>query len=150
FETLVHSVRSAGIQIRIAQAAASACIQSGMTSRLNGVAAMHCLFGLSARSDVPGPEGFRLALRSIGARLLHVLDHSNASPPDLVGRFYNRAGADPTKIKRTGVVLIGAANGYNITRNSRQTAMLVRGQRVPVLGVSMEYSVIDLTQVEAE
>ena len=38
-------------------------------------------------------------------------------------------------------------NGYRAARGGEPAAMLVRGRRCPVLGVSAEYTVVDVTAV---
>jgi alanine racemase len=80
-------------------------------------------------------------LRSLRAQIIHI------------GR--RRVGDDlpgcgPTGLDRdgtVGVILFGMDNGYRQGPVTGDAFMLCHGRRCPVLGVSAEYTVIDLTEV---
>jgi alanine racemase len=142
FSGLVREVEAEhGISIEFAQAAASSVLTEALPDSLNTIAPGHLLFGLSAVAGRSAEElGFRKALRALRARLIHVGHRRLGDDLALAGP--GGADADAT----TGVVLIGMDNGYRPA--SKQGAfMLCHGVRCPVLGVSAEYTVIDLSAV---
>jgi alanine racemase len=139
FGALVEQVEAAhGIAIRYAQAAASSVLSGGLPDRLNTISPGHLTYGLS---PVDGNDaeamGFRKALRAVRARLIHV--GRRMPGDDLAGG----CGRD-TPI---GVIVFGMDNGYRPAPLGRQAAMLCHGRHCPVLGVSAEYTVIDLSTV---
>jgi alanine racemase len=106
---------------------------------LNTIAPGHLLFGLSPVAGRSAEAlGFRKALRALRARLIHVGHRRRGD--DLARAGLGGALADAT----TGVVLIGMDNGYR-PASKPGAFMLCQGVRCPVLGVSAEYTVIDLS-----
>jgi alanine racemase len=130
-----------GISIEFAQAAASSVLTEALPDSLNTIAPGHLLFGLSPVAGRSAEElGFRKALRALRARLIHVGHRRRGD--DLARAGPGGVLADAT----TGVVLIGMDNGYR-PASKPGTFMLCRGVRCPVLGVSAEYTVVDLSAV---
>ena len=84
--------------------------------------------------------GFRKALSALRARLIHVGERRRGD--DLMDAGPDGLAHDAT----VGVVLIGMDNGYRAAAGSG-AFMLCRGTRCPVLGVSAEYTVIDVSAV---
>jgi alanine racemase len=72
--------------------------------------------------------------------LIHVGERRHGD--DLLGAGPGGLAADAT----VGVVLIGMDNGYRAAA-AGDAFMLCRGRRCPVVGVSAEYTVIDLSGV---
>lgn len=136
FDRLVESLQAEGIRVPFTQARSSAGILAGLEDRCNAVCPGSLLYGKSPFGDDLGTEGFRPAL-SIRTRVVHVADVRGSALP---GRFSGRA-------EITGVVPLGRADGYRAAQGGRRAEMLVRGQRVPVLGVSLEHCVIDLSAI---
>lgn len=61
---------------------------------------------------------------------------------DLAGTGPSGPAADVT----VGTILFGMDNGYRMAPGGKVGHMLCHGLRCPVLGVTAEYSVIELTQ----
>ncbi len=125
FAALVGAVEAEhGITVDYAQGAASSVIAGGFPDPLNTIAPGHLVYGLhplaGARAE---PLGFHKALTALRARLIHV----------------NRRPA--------GVILFGMDNGYLPAPAGTVANMLCDGRRCPVLSVSAEYTVVDLSAV---
>ncbi len=143
FADLVRSVETEyGITIDFAQAAASSVFSRDLPDGLNTISPGHLTFGLHPLSGVRAEaHGFRKALRSLRAQIIHI------------GR--RRVGDDlpgcgPTGLDRdatVGVILFGMDNGYRQGPVPGEAVMLCHGRRCPVLGVSAEYTVVDVTEV---
>jgi alanine racemase len=144
FTALVREVEAAhGISIEFAEAGASSVLTAALPDSLNTIAPGHLLFGLSPLAGHSAEElGFRKALSALRVRLIHV--GRRRAGDDLSGTGPEGVDADAT----VGVVLIGMDNGYR-PAPSPGAYMLCHGRRCPVLGVSAEYTVIDLSGVPA-
>jgi len=145
FADLVGAIETRhGLTIPYAQAGASSVLADRLPDRLNTLAPGHLTFGLSPITGRRAETlGFRKALRALRACLIHI--GTRRSGDDL-------AGAGPGGLAapgRTGVILFGMDNGYRPAAPGRVAQMLCRGRRCPVLAVSAEYTVIDLTGVDA-
>ena len=143
FSRLVREVEAEHrIRIDYTQAAASSVMTEGFENALNTIAPGHLLYGLSPIAGGRAETlGFRKALRGLRAQLIHVGRREVGD--DLLG-----AGpGGVSEARTTGVILLGMDNGYRSARGDEPASMLVRGRRCPVLGVSAEYTVIDVTAV---
>ena len=143
FAGLVDDIEAEhGIRIDFAQAAASSVLTGAFPDSLNTIAPGHLMFGLCPISgERAEPLGFRKALRGLRAQLIHVGRRDVGD--DLIG-----TGPDGASGARTvGVILFGMDNGYRSARGDEPAQMLVRGQLSPVLAVSAEYTVVDVTDV---
>ena len=144
FADVVRSVElEHGITIDYAQAAASSVFSRDLPDGLNTISPGHLTFGLHPLTDARAEaNGFRKALRSLRAQLIHI------------GR--RRVGDDlpgcgPTGLDRdatVGVILFGIDNGYRQGPVAGDAFMLCHGRRCAVLGVSAEYTVIDVTELD--
>lgn len=147
FAALVGRIEAEhGIAVRYAEASASSVLAAGLADGLNTVAPGHVLFGLNPLAGRRAEElGFRKALTALRARLIHV--GRREAGDDLLG-------AGPGGLEaagRAGVVLFGIDNGYRAATSPRGGRVLIHGRRCRVLGVSAEYTVVDLAGVpEAE
>jgi alanine racemase len=142
FTTLIRDVESEhGIAVEFTQAAASSILSEALPDTLTTIAPGHLLFGLSPLARHAAHElGFRKALASLRGRLIHVGQRRRGD--DVWGAGPGGLAADAT----VGVVLIGMDNGYRSSAGSG-AYMLCRGRRCPVLSVSAEYTVIDVSAV---
>jgi alanine racemase len=130
-----------GIEIEFTEAAASSILSAAFPDSLTTISPGHLLYGLSPLAGQSAEDlGFRKALTALRGRLIHVGQRRRGD--DLARSGPGGATADST----TGVVLIGMDNGYRAPAGG-DAVMLCRGTRCPVLGVSAEYTVIDLTGV---
>ncbi len=143
FADLVREIEAEhGIRIDYAQASASSVMSEGFPDSLNTIAPGHLMYGLSPIGGGRAETlGFRKALRGLRAQLIHV-GHREVGD-DLLGAGPNGV----TEARTTGVILLGMDNGYRSARGDVPARMLVRGQSCAVLGVSAEYTVLDLTGV---
>jgi alanine racemase len=143
FDDLVLRLKRAGIQIPIVQSVASAGVACGQRTACNTVCIGHLLYGGLSRvtSDLGDLSSFRPVLKSIKARLVHVRRHAIRTSMGMGGKQSLPAGST------TGVIPIGLYNGYRPAAPGKMAMALVRGRRVPVLNVSLEYTTLDLTLV---
>jgi len=143
FSALVREVEAEhGLAVEFAQGAASSILTAALPDGLNTIAAGHLMFGLSPIAGHSAEElGFHKALRALRARLIHV--GSRRRGDDLAGAGPGGLDAGAT----IGVVLVGMDNGYRPARAPGMAFMLCRGRRCPVVGVSAEYTAIDLSGV---
>jgi alanine racemase len=145
FADVVRGIESEhGISIDFVQGAASSVLARAFPDPLNTIAPGHLVYGLCPIDGERAETlGFRKALRRLRARLIHV--GRRRRDDDLIWPNPNARDGDVT----TGVVLLGMDNGYRNAPDGRRAYMLCRGRRCPVLAVSAEYTVIDVSQVPA-
>ena len=147
FDGLVRRLAAADIAIPVTQAISSANLLAGHQDASTAVCVGHLLYGLPcAAAEIGDASAFRPVLATLGTRLVHVATHAGA-PAD------NSAGPSPygrRNATTVGVIPVGLADGLRNPREGQTMEMLVRGRRVPVLGVSLEHCVLDLGAVAAE
>jgi alanine racemase len=143
FAGLVRDIEAEhGIRIDYAQASASSVITEGFSDTLNTIAPGHLMYGLSPIAGGRAETlGFRKALRGLRAQLIHV-GHREVGD-DLLGT----GPGGVAEARTTGVILLGMDNGYRTARGAMPAQMLVRGRFCPVLAVSAEYTVVDISVV---
>jgi alanine racemase len=144
FTGLVREVQAShGIVIPYAQGAASSVMSQEFPDDLNTIAPGHLVFGLSPISGLRAESlGFRKALRALKANLIHIGHRRRGD--DLIGSPPGGLTSDAT----TGVILFGMDNGFRPAAAGQTAMMLCHGQRCPVLSVSAEYAVIDVSHLE--
>ena len=99
------------------------------------------LYGVSSTPDLSPPEGFRPAL-SLKAQIIYMKDVPAGTP---IG--YERLYITP-KATRIATLPIGYNDGFPY-RLSNRGRVLVHGKSAPVVGaVSMDYSMIDVGDIE--
>lgn len=142
FRELRRTLASDGIAIPVTQALSSAGIVSQLDDEgCTAVCPGHLLYGLRPVSeDVADCSAFRPVLRSIRTRLIHTSLRPTVRLSGMGGRRRLAAGTT------VGVVPLGLVDGYRPSRGG-EAAMLIRGQRVPVIGVSLEATTLDLSRV---
>ena len=128
----------------VTQARASSCVAAGLNDRGNAVCVGHLLYGLSPFADdsLADLSAYRPVLAEIGSRLIQVSDHLQGSNIAIGGSYGLRHG------RRTGVAPIGVAQGLVRPVPGSRPQAVIRGQRAPILAVSLEHLVLDLTDVE--
>ena len=144
FDALLARLAAHGLAPRVTQARASACVAAGLSDRANAVCVGHLLYGLSpfADSSLADLSAYRPVLAEVGSRLIQVSDHPQGSDIAIGGSYGIRHG------RRTGVAPIGVAQGLVRPAPGSRPQALVRGRRAPVLAVSLEHLVLDLTDIE--
>ena len=144
FQALADGLVRAGLQLSLTQALSSAGILSGLEDGSSAVCPGHVLYGLPpASAEIVDMTPFRPALRAVKTKLIQVGRHDAVRSAGIGGGIRLPAGA------ATGVVPFGRTDGYRGVQEGRQARMLVRGQGVPVRGVSLEHTTLELTGVEA-
>ena len=144
FDALLVRLTARGRMPPVTQARASACVAAGLSDRANAVCVGHLLYGLSPFADnsLADLSAYRPVLAEIGSRLIQVSDHPQGSDIAIGGSYGIRHG------RRTGVAPIGVGEGLIRPVPGSQPQALVRGRRAPIIAVSLEHLVLDLTHVE--
>ncbi len=142
FAGLLERLASTGIRPAVTQVWASSGLLAELPDICNTVCVGHLLYGLSTVSDDVAPAtGLRRAMSAIKTRLIHVAHH--AAGEDLA----NNSGYGGKNARVTGVVPLGLGDGMRNPIDGQSLTLLLRGQRVPVLGVSLEHTTLDLTEI---
>lgn len=142
FEALLDRLAKAGIKPTVTQVWASSGLLCELPDGCNAVCVGHLLYGLSPMSDDVAPaRGLRPVMTAIKTRLVHVAHH--AAGRDLaIGGHYGMKNA-----RVTGVVPLGLGDGMRAAKSGETMSLIVGGRRAPVLGVSLEHTTLDLTDV---
>jgi len=135
FDELLGALTAAGIEVPVTQALASSCLLAGLPSRANAVCPGHLLYGISpVAAEVAPIAPYRSVLRAVKSRLIHV-------GPLKVGM----RGAGHNAPRQVGVLPFGLADGYRPLLPEQPAAVLIRGRRAPIKGVSLEHLTLDLS-----
>lgn len=144
FERLLGELRADGITPEVTQVWGSSGLLAGLADSTNAVCVGHLLYGLSPlATPLSRADGFHPACTGIKAALIHV----GQSEPEEVSLAVS-GGYGRGRNGRTGVVALGAGDGMRGGRGAAQPDVLVRGMRAPVIGVSLEHAVLDLSGCE--
>jgi alanine racemase len=142
FAALLRRLAAKGIDPLVTQVWASSGLLAQLPDVCNAVCVGHLLYGLSPVSrEVASADELRPVMRSIKTRLIHVVHRSAGEARD--GAYGMR------NAQVTGVVPLGLGDGMRNAVAGQSMSMLVRGRRVPVLGVSLEHTTLDLTGIES-
>lgn len=129
-----------GIRIPFAQAAASSVLSRSLPDPLNTISPGHLLYGLCPlNGERAESQGYARVLTALRARLIHIGERRVGD--DLYGLGPDRSATNV----HTGVILFGMDNGYRPAPVGRTATMLCHGVACPVLAVSAEYTVLDLS-----
>ena len=142
FDDLVAALARDGLTIPITQARASAAIVTGIEDHCTAVCPGGILYGNSPVKGLGDMSGFRPVMASVRSRLIHISHGAGDRTPGYEGIYAARVkGA-------TGVVPFGRNDGYRAAVAGKTAYMLLGGVKVPVLGVSLEHCVLDLSAVD--
>jgi alanine racemase len=143
FSELLDRVERRGVKPDITQLWGSSGLIADLPDRCNTVCIGHLLYGLSpVSSEVAELHDFQLALTAIKANLIHVGHH--AAGTDLaIANDYRTHNA-----KVTGVLAVGTGDGMRRPVPGAKMEVLIRGRRAPVIGLSLEHTVLDLTGID--
>jgi alanine racemase len=143
FAELIGNLHKAGIAPPITQAWGSSGVLAGLPDCCNAVCVGHLLYGLNPLNpEVADSEGLQPALTALKASLIHVGHHLGGSDLAIGGAYAIR------NARSTGVIAFGIGDGMRRIRPGKQMEALVRGKRVPVIGTSLEHTVLALDTVE--
>lgn len=142
FAALLEHLGSMGIRPAVTQVWASSGLLAQLPDICNTVCVGHLLYGLSTVSDDVAPAtGLRRAMSAIKTRLIHVAHH--AAGEDLA----INSGYGGRNARVTGVVPLGLGDGMRNPIDGQSLTLLLRDRPVPVLGVSLEHTTLDLTEI---
>jgi alanine racemase len=143
FDELVAILEKEGIRIPVRQVRSSSHVLTGLKDKnCNAVCVGHILYGLSAVDvSVSDIGAFKPVFRSLKAQLIHVGYHRAGSRMWLGGQYSAK------QAKMTGVVPIGLCDGLPSLPSGPcvQPHVLVNGSQAPILGISLEHTVVDLS-----
>lgn len=144
FDALLARLGERGMAPPVTQARASACVAAGLSDRANAVCVGHLLYGLSPFADdsLADLSAYQPVLAEIGSRLIQVSDHPQGSDIAIGNSYGLRRG------RRTGVAPIGVGQGLVRPVRGSEAQALIRGRRAPIVAVSLEHLVLDLTDIE--
>lgn len=141
FERLLRELEAEGIAPEVTQLWGSSGLLAGLPDSTNAVCVGHLLYGLSPLArPLEQADEFRPACSGIKASLIHIRQAELHEEPPEMGAGYGRGRSG-----RTGVIALGAGDGMRGGRGVAQPEVLVRGVRAPVIGVSLEHTVVDLS-----
>lgn len=143
FDGLVAALEGDGLTIPVTQARASAAIVTGIEDRCTAVCPGGILYGNSPVEGGLGDRaGFRPVMAGLRTRLIHI-------SPDAGDRAPGHEGIYAIRVKgATGVVPFGRYDGNRAAAAGQSAYMLLGGVKAPVLGVSLEHCVLDLSAVD--
>ncbi len=141
FTSVLRSLEARGLEPPHSQALSSAGALAGLADSSSAICPGHAMYGIPpAAAEEVSMRGLEPVARSISSVLSRVAPNPTARSVGVGGAREFAAGAV------TGVVSIGRRDGYRWHADQAAT-MLVRGERAPVVGLSLEHVMLDLTQV---
>jgi alanine racemase len=142
FIELIEQIQSIdGLRLDYTQASASAAVACEIPDTLSAVTPGELLYGIRPVQRQLRSWQFKSALKSIKASIIHIAHHSLGDDLVISGLYTLR------NAMRTGVILFGRDNGFR-TPAVPNAYVLCRGKRCAIIGVSAEYTVIDLENIE--
>ncbi|GCE37911.1 Alanine racemase [Rhodococcus wratislaviensis] len=145
FHDLLNNLARDGIHPDITQVWGSSGLLAGLSDSTNAVCIGQLLYGLAPLpSNAASATNFTPIVTALKARLIHVGQHHGGqaaiSSPYVLGRA-----------ERTGVIALGTADGMRSSAIGQPMYVLVRGRPAPIIGVTLEHTVVSLNAIhEAE
>ncbi|GAB4172371.1 MAG: hypothetical protein Fur005_34130 [Roseiflexaceae bacterium] len=140
FATLLHQLTQAGLRPPIAHAANSAGLLRFPQAHLDMVRPGIACYGLDPAPVVPLPAGFAPAL-SFQSEVAQIKEVPPGTPISYGGLFVTQ--------QRSSIATIPVGYADALPRTRSWQAVLVRGQRAPIVGrITMNYTMIDCTTIE--
>ncbi len=139
FCAALETITSAGLRPPLVHAANSAALLRLTAARFDMVRPGIACYGLAPSPSTPLPPALRPAL-SFHAEVAQVRDLPPGTPVSYGGTFVTRHAS------RIATIPVGYADG--LRRAPAWRAVLVRGQRAPIVGrICMDYAMIDVTNI---
>lgn len=139
FSELLDGLARDGVRPAVTQMWGSSGVLANLPDATNTVCVGHALYGLSPFDDPTLTDAvLPPVLTELGSRLIHVADHSHDPGAELGGYL-------SPEVARVGVIALGVTDGMRRVATPGAQHALVCGRRVPVLGSSLEHTVLDLT-----
>ena len=140
---LVATLTQEGLTIPITQARASAAIVAGIEDSCTAVCPGGILYGNSPVKGIGDASAYRPVMTGVRTRLIHISHDAGDRTPGYEGIYADRVET------MTGVVPFGRTDGNRAAAPGKSPYMLVGGVKAPILGVSLEHCVLDLSAVES-
>ena len=142
FDDLLAALARDGLAIPVTQASASAALLAGITDRCTAVSPGALLYGLApVDAGLVELPDLRPVMASVRTRLIQVSPTAADRTPGFEGRYASRVRSS------TGVVPFGRVDGHRAPLEGSGAHMLIDGFKAPILGVSLEHAVLDLSDV---
>jgi alanine racemase len=142
FDSLIDCLRQCGLAVPVTQARSSSGVLFGIKDRCSAVAPGRLLYARPPLAEESvGVTTFQPVLSAIRSRLIQVSPDASDRTPGTFGRYADRV------MGATGVIPVGRRDGYQAARPGEESFVIVRGAKAPVLAVSSEQAVIDLSGV---
>ena len=142
FDDLVAALARDGLVIPVTQASASAALLTGIADRCTAVSPGALLYGLAPiERGLTSLPDLQPVMASIRTRLIQVSPTAADRTPGYEGRYASRVRST------TGVVPFGRVDGHRAPLQGSGSHMLIDGVKAPILGVSLEHTVLDLSDV---
>lgn len=126
FDELVEALARAGLTIPVTQARASAALLTGIEDNCTAVSPGALLYGLSpVNGELVDRSALRPVMARITSRLIQISDTHPSGP--------------------RGVVPFGRLDGHRAPVEGSGAHMLIDGAKAPILSVSLEHAVLDLS-----
>lgn len=139
FGALLETLAAEGIRPATTQIWGSCGLYAELPDPSNAVCVGHLLYGFTPfPAYAPQAEGFRPVVKALGTRLIHVAEHPAGAGLAMGGSYALRNAA------RVGVLPLGVTDGLRRLPPGQAPAVLLRGRRVPLVGTSLEHTVVDL------
>ena len=139
FYDLIGELKKRGHNIPITQALASSALAVGWQDQCSAICPGHLLYGLpSIVSHLGDIDEFLPVCKNVRTRVIHLADHQN--DPNLRSGGYHTERSLP----KTGVVPFGLNDGNRSFSKDKKPVVLFKGQRLPVLGVSLEHLTFEM------
>jgi alanine racemase len=136
FDRLIDDLARDGLRIPVTQVRASNGILDQLKDHCTAVSPGALLYGMTGEAAGATP-----VMRAIRSRLIHITSSSADRGPAYDTRFAAKATGP------TGVVPFGRVDGNRMPVAGSGAHMLVGGRKAPILSVSLEHAVIDLSAV---
>lgn len=142
FDALLGDLKRAGFEAPITQSRSSSGILADLKDACNAVAPGGALYGkIPLSAQFAGAGALQPVLKSVKSRLIHIA----AVEPSTVQNVYS-ARAQP-RVGPIGVIPFGRTEGNRAPATGQTAYVLLRGVKAPVLMVTTEHTVVDLSDV---
>jgi alanine racemase len=141
FDDLIAHIGQKGIDVPVRQSLASIGVIKGLKTSTNTVCVGHLLFGGLGRFEANDAlaKKFQPVHKAVRTRIIDLRRYAAEKTIGSSGKLKAKAGSV------YGTVPIGLHEGYRPSVAGQTLSMLVDGVRAPVVSVSQEYSVLDLS-----
>jgi alanine racemase len=142
FESLVERLRGRGVEFPIVQALSSPGVSAGLPLVGNAVCAGRLLYGMVPAVGEAASWGLEPVLRGVSTRVVHVNTHT-------VGARIGPGGRDVVRACDTTAVIPFGRSGGNLMDIGCEPELVHRGQRSPLISISLEHATLNLGAVSA-